>query len=71
MHVAMSLGFDTTVIVRRWQNLRYHNKIIGGASPNHSLDIGNKLKEDMVEFLRFCVDGNTGGVASEVKVAIL
>ena len=35
MHVDMSLGVDANIVVRGWQILRYHNKIIGGASPNH------------------------------------
>ena len=50
IHVAMYLGVDENIIVRGWQILISHNNIIGGASPNHFLDIGEKLKEEMVEF---------------------
>ena len=70
MHVAMYIGVDATIIVRGWQILISHNNIIGGASPNHFLDISDKLKEEMVEFL-ICLNVNKGGVASEVKVPVL
>ena len=71
IHVAMFLGVDATIIVIGWRILKSHNKIIGGASPNHYLDIGEKSKEEMVEFFKLCVDGKTSFVASEVKVAIV
>ena len=71
MHVAMSLVVDATIIVRGWQIIRYHNKIIGGASPNQYLDIGDKSKEEMVGFLKFCIDGKKGVVASGFKVALV
>ena len=71
IHVDMSLGFDTTISVRGWQILRSHNKIIGGASPNHYLYIGKKSKEDMVEFLKLYPDANKGVLSSEVKVSIV
>ena len=37
MHVAIYLEVDATIIVRGWRILRYHNQIICGASPYHSL----------------------------------
>ena len=42
INVSIYLGFDTTMIVRGFQILIYHDKSIYGDSPNHSLDIGDK-----------------------------
>ena len=42
MHVSVSLVFDATIFVILWQILRSYNNIIGGVSPNHYLDIGDK-----------------------------
>ena len=51
MHAALSLGVDAKVIVQVWQILRYYDNIVGGASPNHCLDIGEKPKEELVKLL--------------------
>ena len=44
MHFSMSLGVDVTIIVIGWYIFISNNRIIGGASPNHSFDIGDKSK---------------------------
>ena len=71
MHVAIYLGVYSTIIVRLWKILIYHNNIIGGASPNHYMDIGDESKKEVVEILKLCVDGKKGAVASEVKVTVV
>ena len=71
MHAALSLGVDAIVIVQVCQILRYYDKSVGGASPNHFLDIGEKSKEELVKLLKLCVDGKKGVVAAEVKVAVV
>ena len=67
----MSLEVYAAIIVRGWQIIRYHNTIIGGASPNHYLGIGNKSKEEMVEFLELCDDGKKSVASSEIKVTLV
>ena len=67
----MSLGVDATIIVIVWQVLISHYNIICGDSLNHSLDNGDKSKEEMVEFFKLCADGKKGVVASEVKVDVV
>ena len=71
INVAMYLGVDTTIIFRGWKIIRTHNNILGGSSPNHYLDIGDKSKEEVLEFLKLCLDGKKSDVASEVKVAVV
>ena len=62
----MALVFDATVIVQGWHIFKSCNKIVGGASPNHFLVIGEKPKEELVKLLKFCVGGKGVVVASEV-----
>ena len=50
MHAALSLVVDATFIVQGWKILRPNNKIIGGASPNYCLDIGEKPKEELLNY---------------------
>ena len=54
MRVALSLSVDVTVIVQGWHIIRLYNKIVGGSSPNHCLDIGDKLNRDGKFFERIC-----------------
>ena len=64
MHVDMYNGVDVTIIVRVYQILISHNKVIGADSPNQYLVIGEKSKEDMLKTFKLCVEGKKGVVAS-------
>ena len=52
MFVALYLGVDATVIFQGWQVIRPHNNIVGGASQNYFLYIGEKSKKEMVNVLK-------------------
>ena len=52
MFVALYPGVDATVIFQGWQVLRPHNNIVGGASQNYFLYIGEKSKKEMVNVLK-------------------
>ena len=71
IHVALYLEVDATAIFQGCNIIISHNNIVGGASPNHCLEIGEKSKEEMVKLLKFCVDRNNGVVTTEVKVSVV
>jgi hypothetical protein len=71
LRVAMSMGVDATVISQAFQYLASHNAVIGGAYPNNWLEVGSTNKDDIQAVLKWCLDGEFGDAAAEVKVAIL
>ena len=71
IHAALYLRVYATVIVQVWQIIRYHNNIVGGASPNHFLDIGEKSNKYLVKLFKLCADRNKGVVAAEFKVSVI
>ena len=64
MHVDMYNGVDVNIIVRVYQILISHNKVIGADSPNQYLGIGEKSKEEMWKTFKLCVEGKKGVVDS-------
>ena len=69
--VVFSLGIDATVLVKAWQYSKSLEAIIGGASPNHCIDVNGLTPEEVLKLLEECVDGRHGAIADEVKVAVL
>ena len=58
--VAFSVGIDATVNVKGYQVLHQEQVVVGGAFPNHSIDISHMSKDDLVKFLAQCVGGKKG-----------
>ena len=69
--VVISLGVDATVVVKGWQYLPDKNVVVGGAYPNHWLEVNSTDKDDIKNFIKQCLAGEKGVVAEEIKVAVL
>lgn len=71
MRVVFSVGIDATVVVKGWQILYSHGKVVGGAAPHHVYDISGLNKDELKIFLKDCKDGKKGEQAAECKMAVV
>lgn len=71
MRVAFTVGVDATVVVGGYQYLVTEQAIVGGASPNHSMDVSNLDKDELFAFLKECAAGRKGEKAAEAKIAVV
>ena len=70
--LAITVGVDATCLVKAFQVCSSQGAIVGGASPKHFIPIrDNATKEELKDLLQECVDGKHGGLAAEVKCAVL
>ena len=65
MHVAFSFSIDATVVVKGHQLLQSEGLVVGGAYPNHLMDVSDLDKDGRKTFLKDCLDGKKGEVAVE------
>ena len=50
--IAFTVGVDAMVVVKSRQLLQSHGDIVGGAYPNHFLDIKNKSDEETIVLMK-------------------
>ena len=50
--IAFTVGVDAMVVVKSRQLLQSHGDIVGGAYPNHLLDIKNKSDEETIVLMK-------------------
>lgn len=69
--VVFSIGIDATATVKGFQYLADKACVVGGAAPNHRLEVETRSKSDVLRnFLKDCLDGKKGEEAAECKIAV-
>jgi hypothetical protein len=71
MLIAFSLAIDATILVKAFGVNHSSNFIVGGAAPNHNINIHAFNSDGIKEFLRECIVGKRGDLASKIKVAVV
>ena len=70
--LALTVGVDATCLVQAYQMSASAGVVVGGAAPNHTIEIlADSSKEKVKALLKACDDGEHGVLATEVKVAVL
>lgn len=71
MRIAFTVGIDATIVVSAYQHLPEADAIVGGAHPNHFMDVSHKSSDDVKVLLKDCLDKKHGDIAAEVKIVVL
>ena len=77
--IALTVGIDATVVNKSWQLMPDRLVVVGGASPNHYIDVVEKIgkeqsditKDDYKNLLKECTEGNHGVMAGEAKICVI
>ena len=69
--ITFSAGFDATALVPSFGYIPAENIIVGGAYPQHAIDVSDLTTDEIKRRLKKCNDGECGEKAAEIKICVI